>query len=349
MNTMIAEYRNLPGQHCGSTAMKNLLYYYCNLDLSEEVLFGLGSGIDCIHMFIENFNPPVLIFGRSITMEADLDLALGVDYRESIEPDNNKAWEDVRREVENGRPTMLSGDVFYLDYRKFKVHFPAHRFVLLGYDDSKEIAFLADRLDEEPQACSYGALAKSRNSPDGLSTLNLWGKFYGTEVKHTLEEACSLALSKSADRMLGHDTSQGDLLRAVTGNENLPLSTGLQGLVGFSNEVTHWREHKNCKFLASYASQAIEKFGNGGGNFRKLYASFLQWAQGIKPDLVPENLPALADRSAARWTQLSLTLERASEEPGQKSLWDLAADQAKEILGIESEIFEILGSTTSQA
>ncbi len=44
MKSMISDYRH----HCGSTAMRNLLFYYHDLDLSEAFTFGLGSGIEQI-------------------------------------------------------------------------------------------------------------------------------------------------------------------------------------------------------------------------------------------------------------------------------------------------------------
>ena len=100
--------------------------------------------------------------------------------------DDARAWQVVREEVVAGRPTMLSGDILYLDYREYKVHFPGHRFVLLGFDDAIEKAYIADRIRPEPEACSYAALAVSRNPPEGLSTHNLWGRFHGTEVGRSL-------------------------------------------------------------------------------------------------------------------------------------------------------------------
>ena len=50
----------------------------------------------------------------------------------------------------------------------------------------------------EPEACSYGALRKSRNPPEGLSTRNLWGRFHGTEVGRSLREAARLAVRECA-------------------------------------------------------------------------------------------------------------------------------------------------------
>ena len=41
--TLVPGYRHLPGNHCGSTALRNLLGY-AGVELSEEMAFGLGAG-----------------------------------------------------------------------------------------------------------------------------------------------------------------------------------------------------------------------------------------------------------------------------------------------------------------
>jgi len=342
MKKVISGYRNLPGRHCASGAMRNLLHHYCALDLEEEVVFGLGAGLDCIYLENPGFEPSVIAFGRSATMEIDIGQSLGIDYREAIEPDNRKAWEDVRQEVMEDRPTMLSGDIFYLDYRHFKVHFPAHRFVLVGFDDEKEIAYVADRVDPDPQPCSYEALARSRNSPAGMSVLNQWGKFHGRDVGNSLEEACRLAITKTVARMTGGDRSQADLLAAAGGGASLEISTGLEGLARLAAEVPGWSRRPDPHFLASYGSQTIEEFGTGGGNFRKMYAGFLRFARGLDAALAPARSAELCDRSAAAWTELSGILKQASKEPENETLWKQAGLKATEIHGIESALFDSL-------
>lgn len=344
LSTSISDYRHLPSQHCASGALRNLLFHYCALDLSEEAVFGLGSGIDCIYLSGLKSEPAVVVFGRTATLEQDVGQALGVDYREVIEPDDRAAWEIVRREVAAGRPTMLAGDIFYLDYRKFKVHFPGHRFVLVGYDDEKEIAYLMDRTTLDPQPCSYAALARSRNSPDGFSTFNLWGKFHGTRVGRSIEEACAVALRRNVDRMLGRDTAQADLLRMTLGDGKIDVTTGLAGLARLSAELPDWRAREDRRFLASYVAQTIEDFGTGGGHFRRMYAVFLRWARGRTPELVPEDAPSIALEAAGRWTLLSATLDRASRTPEDETLWKQAAAQAADIHETETRLFEGLAA-----
>ena len=50
MKTLIESYRSFPGEHCGSSVMRSLLYHYYDLDLPEAAVFGLGAGVDCVHL-----------------------------------------------------------------------------------------------------------------------------------------------------------------------------------------------------------------------------------------------------------------------------------------------------------
>ena len=233
MRAMIDNFRIRPAGHCGSGSMRNLIYHYCGLDLEEGVVFGLGAGLDCVYFSYEKADPPFMTFGRGSTMEADLARTLGIDYSEQIQPDDDLAWEEVKAEVLAGRPTMLSGDIFYLDYREFKVHFPGHRFILLGFDEERDEVYIADRINDYPETCSLGALRKSRNPRGVISTYNLWGKFHSGEVRQSLPEAAGAALRITVERMLGTDTSQRDLMAASAVSQTAGpavCETGLAGL-----------------------------------------------------------------------------------------------------------------------
>ena len=96
MRHMIETYRNHPGEHCGSVAMRGLLEHYCGMELPEDVVFGLGSGVDCMLMPVPGVGS--VAFGRTASMEVDLADALGVAYAEQVEDDNEVAWQEVREE-----------------------------------------------------------------------------------------------------------------------------------------------------------------------------------------------------------------------------------------------------------
>ncbi|MCG8590329.1 MAG: BtrH N-terminal domain-containing protein [Proteobacteria bacterium] len=332
MKTLIDGYRNFPGEHCGSVAMRGLLNHYCQLELPEEVVFGLGAGLGCMFVSMPGADPEAVVFGRTATMEVDLAASLGVDYREEPDPDDTNAWEAVRQEVLAGRPTMLTGDIFYLDYREFKVHFPGHRFVLVGFDDDKQEAYIADRIREEPEACSYQAVAKSRNPPDGMSTQNLWGRFGDGAVQNDLIAACRHAIGLCARRMLGEEKS-GDFDGASS------AVSGVDGIRALAAAIPTWRESDDASSLARYNASCIEKFGNGGGNFRRLYAGFLTWARERDATRVPADAASLAWQAADAWTGLSQRLAAAAEG---EDVWQQAARTATDIVRLEQRLFEKL-------
>ncbi|MCH2187587.1 BtrH N-terminal domain-containing protein [Myxococcota bacterium] len=342
METMIDGYRIYPGEHCGSSSMRGLLEHYCGLKLPEDAVFGLAAGLDCGFFDSDAMDPPIGVFGRTASLEQDLGQHLQIDYREQTEDNDGQAWSQVREEVLAGRPTMLSGDILYLDYREYKVHFPGHRFVLLGFDDAIEKAFIADRIRDVPEACSYGALALSRNPPEGLSTHNLWGRFHGTEVGRDLVSAVRIAIESCAHRMLGQSADQAATEIPIPGDRK--PAHGIAGIRAFTSSLPTWGQREDARWVASFNSRCIEKFGNGGGNFRRLYAGFLAWAHELDPQRVPHEASALATEAADGWTGISELLAQAARGEAAEDVWDQAARQAESVADIEETLFRRLAA-----
>lgn len=341
MKAIIQGYQIFPGEHCGSAAMRGLLKHYCGLALPEPAVFGLSGGLDCAYFENAKLAPGIAVFGRTATLEADLGRILGIDYREQPDPDDDHAWDAVREEVLAGRPTMLSGDILYLDYREYKVHFPAHRFVLLGFDDAIQKAFVADRIRDVAEACSYGALRTSRNPPEGLSTFNLWGRFHATDVGRSLPDAVRIAIRECAERMLGR-RSDGS---AGSGPDGFAVvEHGVAGIRRFAQALPQWAVRDDARALASFNARCIEKFGNGGGQFRRLYAGFLAWARALAPRVVPAEAPSLMERAAEGWTAIAACLATASADGADAKPFYEAAALAESVAEIEETLFERLAA-----
>lgn len=317
--------------------MRGLLNHYCGLELPEPAVFGLASGIACVYLEAPGMEPGVSVFGRTLNLEADLGSNLQVDYREQPDDDDDHAWQVVREEVLAGRPTMLSGDILYLDYREYKVHFPGHRFVLLGFDDAIEKAFIADRIKPEAELCSYDALRTSRNPPIAMSTHNLWGRFHGTEVGRAMPEAAAIAIERATQQMLG-TTTPNDEANPFAGG-GVKMVSGVAGIEHFARELPGWAKRSDVLALASFNASCIEKFGNGGGNFRRLYAGFLDWARDLDPKLVPAHAAGLAREAADGWTAASTCLYRVAQEGPEPALFDEAARHMEGVAATERKLF----------
>ncbi len=332
MRHVIEDYRIRPGEHCGSASMRGLLEYYCDLSLPEDVVFGLGAGL--AGGFIDlrgqaDMDYAVVIFGRTATFEVDLGRHLGIDYREQTEDDDDHAWAVVRDEVLAGRPTMLAGDIFYLDYRDYKVNFPSHRFVLLGFDDEAEEVYIGDRIRDELETCSLGAVKVSRNAPTAMSDHNRWGRFHGTTVGNDLRTAAASALQQCSLAMLGKGEDPG-----------FPGAVhGIAGIRAYADALPSAAGLDNAPGTASFNAPLLEKFGNGGGNFRRLYAGFLSWARELDEKRVPKSAPALCTQAADEWTAASNALFLAKDAPHEPGPWKDAAGHVARAADLEETLF----------
>ena len=341
MRKLIENYRITPGDHCGSASMRGLLAFYCGLELPEPVVFGLGAGL--ASFFIDRREDPgpgikVMLAGRTATLELDLGRHLGVDYREKTEEDDDEAWRLVREEVIAGHPTMLAGDIFYLDYRDYKVNFPSHRFVLVGFDDEAEQVFIADRIRDVPETCSLGAVRTSRNAPTPMSDQNRWGRFHDTNVGNALRDAAESAIRQCAQDML--DPSETESAARAAG-----AVLGIGANRAYAEALPTLADHDDALAIASFNAPCIEKFGNGGGNFRRLYAGFLEWARDLDPKLVPAGAPARCTESADAWTAASAALFLATEAPNDPKHWSDAGAHVARAAEIEEALFTSLAET----
>ena len=95
--------------------------------------------------------------------------------------------------------------------------------------------------------------------------------------------------------------------------------TGLAALKLFRDDLPSWRQKEDPAWLASYVSRTIEVFGNGGGNFRRMYAAFLAEARAMLPDLVDPGLPR-SGREIGRSVDRAFTEPRQDREAGRRGV-----------------------------
>ena len=69
-------YTHLPGHHCGSTALRNLLCFH-GVEISEEMAFGLGAGACFYYVDLEDASPSRWFNGRTARLEENFDELTG--------------------------------------------------------------------------------------------------------------------------------------------------------------------------------------------------------------------------------------------------------------------------------
>jgi hypothetical protein len=318
---MVPRYRHVPGNHCGSTALRNLLAFH-GVEISEEMAFGLGAGACFYYVTLDGQSPSRFTNGRAARLEENFLELTGAELRLDTTDDETESWEQARAVVDSGRPAILLTDLYYLDHYGKSAHFPGHAVVLAGYDE--ELAYLSDTGFEELQATRLENLERARHGDHPAMPLN--GQMFVVDTPldgSALREAIPQAVERAAAEM--HDPPFGDF-------------AGLPALRRLAAEAGSWPEAtEDWQWCARFAYQVIERRGTGGGNFRLMYSRFLEEA-GYEQAVV-------AAEAAADWTALAGAFREASEqEKPDSGLWKRISELAAATLDAEERLWTSLSA-----
>jgi hypothetical protein len=327
MAVVVPGYVHRVGEHCASTALRNLLAFR-GTDISEAMVFGLGSGLGFVYIESPGLSPTRLFHGRTATLESDLGDNTGIDLVDRDEPDDEVAWQELRRRIAAGEPVMISTDTFYLGYHQTTSHFPGHRCVAVGYDDDTRTVWIADRKFPEYQRCSFEELRAARNAVDHpMPCLNRYGDFGSRRgMTRPLPEAIAVALARNARGML----EPGEA----------PYPVGIPGIRVLAGRLASWETAPDWSWCARFGYQIVVKRGAGGSFFRSLEADFLREAAAHVPELGEADLPARMDEIAAGWHAFAAALFAQSErETCDPELFRAAGRMAGALADAEESLF----------
>ncbi|HEV2857696.1 MAG TPA: BtrH N-terminal domain-containing protein [Solirubrobacterales bacterium] len=313
---------HIPGHHCGSTALRNLLGFH-GVEISEEMAFGLGAGAGFYYLAMEDSSPSRWFNGRTARLEESFRELTGaaLELRTFAAEAGEEAWEAAHSQVDAGRPALLLTDIYYLDHYGNSAHFPGHAVVLAGYDE--EVAHLSDTAFEELQTTRLENLARARHSAHPAYPLEGHMFTVAEEIdRERLKAAVPRAIARAASEMLEPPFG--------------PFA-GIPALERLAEEAGSWPEAvEDWQWCARFAYQVIERRGTGGGCFRLMYSRFLGEAG--------REEAALASEAAARWTELAEAFKAASEDDrARPELWRAVDDGAKQVLEAERRLWTSLG------
>ena len=288
---MVPGYRHTPGNHCGSTALRNLLAFH-GVAISEEMAFGLGAGACFFYVAVEGQSPSRFTNGRAAKLEENFLELTGTPLRLRTDDDPDASWQLAKQDVDEGHPALLLTDLYYLDHYGRSAHFPGHAVVLAGYDE--ELAWLSDTAFEDLQTTSLESLREARHSKQPIFELegHVIDLPEGTEVsREDLIAHAPKAIERAAEEML--EPAMGEF-------------QGIPALKRLDDEIAGWPEAaEDWQWCARFLYQVIERRGTGGGNFRRMYSRFLEEA-GYEE-------AALAAEASERWTKLAIAAREASQ------------------------------------
>ncbi|MFF9896777.1 BtrH N-terminal domain-containing protein [Streptomyces longispororuber] len=325
--TMVRDIDARGMRHCETTALGVLLRHE-GLDLSEPMLFGLGSGLSFIYWDSKAMAFPFL-GGRVKPFELTKNLAsvLGLDLQVAETTSPRKAWQNVAAPVDAGRPVGLQLDSYHLDYFSTKVHFGGHIVAMYGYDERN--AYLVDTAQQG------GAVS---TSPTGLARARAErGPMTARHRSFTL--AAPGSLPSPQDRI------HSAVRTCAAAFLNPPIANlGHRGIEKAARNVPKWlRRSDDPQEDLPQAALLMEKAGTGGALFRNLYRDFLAECAELLDSGHLRTAHRLYSEAATLWTQVAALVTAAGTSGDQRTLTQ-AGSVLHELSRVEREAMEALSS-----
>jgi hypothetical protein len=344
--TVLEDFDHFGGKHCESAALQKALAYR-GLDVSEEMILGLGGGLGFIYWYMKMMASPLIgtrCGGKNQAFVKNACEHLGARVGITETGSAGRAYEELKTVLQEGEPAVVYGDMVYLPYMAMpeEAHFGGHCFVIYGIDEEADAVYISDRAKRSLSA-SLQDVAKARGS-----------KHPPFPPKHRL-------LKISYPRMLTirPDEVIKSIHECCRSMLNPPIQNiGISGIRKWAALVPKWPEQFSGLSLYGCLMNTyiyIEIGGTGGCAFRSMYAGFLEEAAGITGSKGLSEVAELFRRSAERWSTIARKampdsiplLARAREliarknhlfeEQGSEGLSEMLAIN-KELDGIHSEI-----------
>lgn len=323
------DFKHNQAAHCENGVTSNLLKYY-KINLSEAMVFGLGSGIFFSYMPFYKLNGlPVISFrpypGMIFNRVARL---LGIKIkRHKFAKDPEKAMNTLDETIAKGTPVGCLVGVFHLTYfpDPYRFHFNAHNLVVFGRkDDEYEIS---DPIMEQAVKLTYNDLKRVRYAK---GTYPPKGRMYYMEnipEEIDLKVAIVKGIKKTSRQML-----------------TIPIPLfGVKGIRYMAKRMRKWPDKLGKRKASLYLGQVVrmlEEIGTGGAGFRFMYAAFLQEAA---KELDQEWLNSCSEEMTAagdRWREFALIAGRIFKGRGSKDeSYEAAAEILLDIADREERIY----------
>jgi hypothetical protein len=148
MKYIIEKFEHLGGHHCITTSMKQI-FKYNGIEISEEMLFGLGSGLGCFYSEF-NGNPTFGARCKIGDFEENIASRLNISINLNKTVSEKKAYQSLLDLIRCGIPVMVYVDMPYLKYLNMpeNAHFGGHSIVVFGIDEDENTAYISDRDSE---------------------------------------------------------------------------------------------------------------------------------------------------------------------------------------------------------
>lgn len=326
----ITDFKHFQSAHCENGVASNLLKNK-GIDISEPMIFGIGSGLFFVFLpFLKvnhapaiSYRPmPGMIFNR-----AAKNLGIKVKRHKFRSTKSAQTFLDVQ--LLANRPCGLQVGVYNLTYfpEEYKFHFNGHNLVVFGKQDQTYL--ISDPVMQETTKLTENELEKVRFSKGVLAPK---GHLYYPEFipeNIDFEKAIKKGIKKTCREMLAP----------------VPI-VGVRGIRMVAKRIKKMPKKignvKTNYFLAQMIRMQ-EEIGTGGGGFRYIYAAFLQEAS---QKLNQRNLNDFAieiSEIGDKWRDFALNASRVyKKRNNSQNIYDVISDQLLELADLEESFFKRL-------
>jgi hypothetical protein len=269
---VIDGYEHRVSSHCESGSVRNLLAH-AGLEVSEPMLFGLGSGPLFYYLFFMKGVtgwPMVAIRNKPGSIAKNVRKLCGVDVRMRTYRSPREAMAAADELIDAGRPVAAVVDLFYMKYIPAfqRQHVPVHFIVLVGHDEQSYT--VSDPYFETLATLDRADLAAAWETHAPMATDNLLIDVRSAAGSVDWKKACTRAMLRTCKDMV---------LPAII--RRLLFFVGVEGMRTFARKIAQWPERYRGSALREglmYTAIGFEDQGTGGAAFRLMYAAFLREA-----------------------------------------------------------------------
>ncbi len=299
--------------HCETGTLSSQLAFH-GLELSESLIFGIGSGI-----FFGYFNnskfpfPTFIVRNKPGQIRKNLTKRLGIKFTSETFKTAEQAQNKLDVLLEKGIPPATQVDFFFMDYlpQYLRVHINVHFINVVGKTNGNYLisdCYYPKIVELKAESLEKGRFAGGSMAPKGFL---FYPSFIPKEFDY--EKAVRKGIKKACFNML-----------------KIPIPfLGIKGMRKFADHITEWpklaMDSEDLSHQVSKINILLEDQGTGGAGFRFMYATFLKQAAEIlkKPELIDFSKRMM--ENGDKWREISLKAARMGRDR------DLSVEKLKEV------------------
>lgn len=327
---MQTNFQHHQSAHCENGVASNLLKHN-GLDISEPMVFGIGSGLFFVYLpFLKvNYAPAISYRPMPGSIFNKLSKRLGLKIKRQKFSSEAKAAQILDENLKNNIPSGLQVGVYNLTYfpDEYRFHFNAHNLVVYGKTETDYL--ISDPVMQTVTTLTHAELNKVRFAKGAFAPRGQL--YYPIQVPATVDLRSAI--------IKGIKNTCRDMLAPM------PI-IGVRGIRLVARLIKKWPVKEGTKKANHYLAQLVrmqEEIGTGGGGFRFIYAAFLQEASVVLGNEELKTLSLEMTTIGDLWRDFAVEASRVYKNRSTKTdVYNRLSDQLMAIANKEEVFFKKL-------